>query len=401
MNFKEKNIMAYSINGMVSSPEEISELFSMNAQTEEQSTKQDSQETEENQETKETETKENTEIDDPLELFKGDQSERVGDEDDDNNQEEQERATSEENEEGSSPKLYSSVAHSLAEEGALSYLTDEEIDNIKDAESFVEAVRKNNEAQLDEMQKRVNDALNAGVQPDLIKQYESTIAWLNNLSEDSISEEGENGENLRKSLIYQYYITSGASEDRARKMVDRALENGTDIDDAKEFLEDLKKHYTDEYKAVVDSQKAQVAEAKKKQEEETKKLKKDILEDKKLLGDIEVDAKTRQLAFDYLMKPTHKTENGIYQSEMQKYIADNPVKFQKVVSVLFALSNKFENFDNILKGNVKKVKKEALKNLEDVINGSKRTPSGAIDFGSRDKDSSFNIKFAPPELWKR
>ena len=76
MNFKEKNIMAYSINGMVSSPEEISELFSMNAQTEEQGTKQDSQEQEENQE-KEIETKENTEIDNPLDLFKESETKKI------------------------------------------------------------------------------------------------------------------------------------------------------------------------------------------------------------------------------------------------------------------------------------------------------------------------------------
>jgi hypothetical protein len=90
-------------------------------------------------------------------------SERVGDENDITSEGE-EGELSTHTDEGSSPNnLYSSIANSLAEEGALSFLSEEDLNEVKDSESLVAAMRKQVEAMLDDEQKRIKNALDAGL----------------------------------------------------------------------------------------------------------------------------------------------------------------------------------------------------------------------------------------------
>ena len=103
-------------------------------------------------------------------------------------------------------------------------------------------MKKQVEAMLDEEQKRVKNALDAGLKVPEINQYENIIKYLEDISDDMINAETQEGETLRKNLIYQYHINLGMSEAKATKMVERAFSGGTDIEDAKEHLDSLKDH---------------------------------------------------------------------------------------------------------------------------------------------------------------
>jgi nitroimidazol reductase NimA-like FMN-containing flavoprotein (pyridoxamine 5'-phosphate oxidase superfamily) len=83
------------------------------------------------------------------------------------------------------------------------------------------------------------------------------------------------------------------SEAKATKMVERAFAGGTDIEDAKDYLDSLKEHYNNQYTSLIENGKKATLEAKRKQEEDMKKAKETLLKGSNILGDIEVDAKTR------------------------------------------------------------------------------------------------------------
>ena len=330
----------------------------------------------------------------PEELFGG-TSERVGNEEDITESEEREPDT---NEEGSSPdKLYSSIANSLAEEGALSFLSEDDLKEVKDSESLVSAMKKQVEAMLDEEQKRVKNALDAGLKVPEINQYENIIKYLEDISDDMINAETQEGEALRKNLIYQYHINLGMSEAKATKMVERAFSGGTDIEDAKEHLDSLKDHYKKQYSSLIENGKKATQEAKKKQEEDMKKAKETLLKGKNILGDIEVDARTRQQAFDNWMKPIHRTEDGSYQSEIQKYIAENPTDFQMKVALLFTMTEGFTKMGKVIQQAVKKEKKKAIQELEHAVNNTQRTPSGTINM--KGEVMFGGMKIAPKSAW--
>lgn len=398
--------MAYTISGMVTDKDEINALFDVNNSTDALENTHPNTETTEEETPSKTTEKENTNVTDEesptIEDLFGDEvsQERVGNEDDTPESEERE---SSKNENGSSPaKLYSSIANSLAEEGALSNLSDDDLKEVKDSSSLIAAMKKQVYSMLDDTQKRIQSALDAGMENSQIKQFEGAINYLDNLTDEQISEETPEGENLRKALIYQYQMSLGVSEERAHKMVERAFSNGTDVEDAKDYVEALKDYYKGEYKKQIDFGNQQLAERKKEQEESIKKFKDTLLNDKKILGDIEIDDKTRQLAFDNWMKPTHKTEQGDYQSAIQKYIAENPADFQMKVALLFTMTDGFTKMGKILNQTVKKEKKKAMQELENVVNNTQRTSTGTLNmFGGIDDNSSFNgLQIASPNNWK-
>lgn len=406
--------MAYTINGMVTDPAEINSWFgdSVADPQEQQEPENNPGNQEEQEENHEEPLKNNpnenriTDENAPTiqDLFgeedeEGSQ-ERVGNED---NPESEERAASERQKSGSSPaKLYSSIANSLAEEGALSSLSEDEVKAVKDAESLVAAMKKQVDSMLDDEQKRIKGALDAGLNPSQIQSFETTIKYLDTLTEEQISAEGDEGEQLRRDLIKTYQLSLDGNEDRAKKMTERAFSQGTDMDDAKDALAALKDYYKKEYQKQIDEGKAAAEARQKQQQEDIKKFKDTLLTDKQILGDIEVDEKTRKLAFDNWMKPTHKTEKGTYQSSIQKYIAENPMDFQMKVALLWTMTDGFKNMGNVLKQSVKKEKKKAIAELEAVVNGTQRTPSGMFNpRGGRDADASFNgMRLAPPSAWQ-
>ena len=181
---------------------------------------------------------------DPEGMFEG-TPESVGSEDNKDNEED---TTSEK--EGTSPDFFSSIANAFAEEGIFPDLDKETIKGIKTAEDFRKAIDEQIKAGLDEQQKRVADALNNNVEPDKVRQYENLIAYLNTIDEETISAESEEGEVLRKKILFQDYINRGFSKERAEKAVNRAITNGTDIEDAKEALESNSLSYCPEHSVV-------------------------------------------------------------------------------------------------------------------------------------------------------
>lgn len=183
--------MAYTISGMMTDPGEITALF---GGTEVEETAPDNSAVE-MQEPEVLDNDDDTqEVTEEIpvnataeELFEEEEfSERVGNDNDDT--EGTERGLSET--EGSSPaKLYSSIANSLAEDGALSNLSEEDLKEVKDSETLINAMKKQLNSMLDDTQKRIKDALDSGMEVSVIKQYENAINYLDNISDSQLEEE--------------------------------------------------------------------------------------------------------------------------------------------------------------------------------------------------------------------
>ena len=293
------------------------------------------------------------------------------------NQEEEEDTQSEKDK-GTSPKtnFYSSIASALKEEGIFPDLDDDTLNGIKTPEDFAEAVEKTVQARLDEKQKRIDAALQADVEPDEVRRYEQTLANLDAIKEEYITDETEKGERLRKNLIYQDFRNRGYSEARAKREVEKSFNAGTDIEDAKEALESNREYFSTQYQDLIKEAQEEAKEGQRKIKEEAAQLKKSMLEDKEVFTGITLDKTTRQKAFENITKPVFKTEDGEYLTAIQKYEMDNPVEFRKYLSVLFTMTDGFKNIDGLVKGKVKKEVKQSLRELEHKLSSTGRNSSG-------------------------
>ena len=285
---------------------------------------------------------------------------------------------------GTSPKnFYSSIAKALKEEGIFPDLDDEGLSKVKDPEDFRDLIDQQIKAGLDERQKRIDEALNAGVEPTEIRKYENTMNFLDSIKEENISDEGDKGENLRKNLIYQDFINRGYSKERAAREVQKSFNAGTDIDDAKEALKSNIDFFRDKYDELVNDAKSEAEQEERERKEQAENLKSSILNDKDVFGDLSVDKSTRQKIYDNIAKPVYKDpETGEYFTAIQKYEMENRTDFLKNIGLLFTLTDGFKNLDGLVKGKVKKEVKKGLRELEHTLNNTARTSDGNLKFVS-------------------
>ena len=178
-----------SLDNMMTEEEAAALFGTENKQEENEET------TSNNPEESKEEKKETTEVVDVNNLFT-EKPESVGSEDD----KEKEDTSSKE---VTSPNFYSSIAKTFAEDGVFQNLNDDALSKVNDAESFIDLMEQQIQSKLDEKQKRIDKALNAGIEPTQVQRYENNIKILDSITDEAISEEGEKGENLRKNIIYE------------------------------------------------------------------------------------------------------------------------------------------------------------------------------------------------------
>lgn len=289
---------------------------------------------------------------------------------------------------GASPNVYSSIASALKDDGIFPDFTDDEINAVKTAEDFAELFEKAVDARLDERQQRINSALTSGVQPDTIRSYEQTLQYLDNIDDDAINDEGEDGENLRKSLIYNDLINRGYTQERAQREIEKSFKAGSDIDDAKDALEGLRAFYKAGYKKIQDESKAAADAQKKQQKENAEQFKKMVLDDDVVLGDVKLDKRTRQKVFDSVTKPVYKDpDTGALLTEVQKFQKEKPLEFLKQLGMWFTLTNGGKNTDALIKEKVRVAKNKGIRELERKINSTSFNQDGTLKYSGETEGS--------------
>lgn len=369
--------------------QEIETLFTdpedNDVQEEHKETEEEEVETPGSDDKKQKEKDNTTEDVDPEDLFKDKAPESVGSGKDNEGKED----TAPDNDaDGTSPNnFYSSIANACAVDGIFPNLDDETIKKAVDAESFSNLIEAEINARFDEKQKRISQALENGVEPTDIKKYESTLNYINTITDAAIAEESEKGEQLRYNLIYQDFINKGMTPDKAKKFADRTVDAGTDVEDAKEALLSNKEFFSNAYNKMLQDAQLKADEDKAEREKNAKELEKSLMKDKQLFGDMEISNDIRKKAFDSVSKPVYKDpETGDYMTAIQKYESEHRAEFLKYTGLIFAMTNGFKDFDSFAKGKVKKEVKKGLRELEQTLNNTRRNNDGSLRMVTNQKD---------------
>ena len=325
----------------------------------------------------------------PDELFGGLQ-ESVGDGEEENQGGEN---NSEKGGNNSSPNFHSSVLNALKEDGILPELSDEDITNVKDDEGFKDAIEKVIQDRLDERTRRIENALNAGADIGEIKQYENILATLNNIDEDALKQEGAKGDDLRRRIIAQDLMNRGYSEDKIKREVKKSFDAGTDIEDAIEALQANVQFYTQKYSDLIEEGKEQAKKYKEDMRRQGEELRKSIVEDKGIFDEIGMDKRMRQKVYDNISKPSYKTKDGNWLTEIQKYQMENQADFLKYVSLFYTMTDGFKDLSPLIKKQVKKERTSSIKELENKLKGTNRVNTGRLNYVNSNSEENDDLKF--------
>lgn len=304
-------------------------------------------------------------------------SEKVGTED-----EHEENAISPKGD-GSSPSIYSSIATALKNDGIFPEFSDEELSAVNSPEDFAELFDKAISSKMDERQRRIDQALGNGIAPDTVKMYEQTLSYLGSITDEVLNDESEQGEGVRKQLIYNDLLNRGYTQEKAMREVEKSFKSGSDIDDAKDALAALRGFYQNGYAKIQQDAKDRVENMKKARQQDEAKFRKMILEDDIVLGETKLDKRTKQNVFDAVSKPVYKDpDTGALLTQVQKFQKENPLEFLKQIGMWFVLTNGGKDFGGLAKAQVIAEKNKGIKELERKINSSAFDSDGSLKYMS-------------------
>jgi hypothetical protein len=234
----------------------------------------------------------------------------------------------------------------------------------------------------------VSKALSNGVEPDSIRQYEGTLDFLNKVTDSQLTDESDSGEQLRQRLIYQDFINKGYKPQKAQQLTQRSIDNGNDVEDAKEALQSNREYFQEQYDDLLKQAQKDAEKAKQERVKQEEKLKKSLLEDKDLMGDMEISKDIRKKVFDNISRPIYKDpETGQYLTAIQKFETEHPGEFLKFAGLFFTLTDGFKDFKSFAKAEVRKEMKKGLRELEQTLQNTRRSSDGSLNLvGSRKSD---------------
>lgn len=259
-------------------------------------------------------------------------------------------------------RLFASV---LLEEGVID-AEDDRLEGLNGPSDLVDlikdTIRKNEYADLNDQAKQMLEDYRKGVPSEVIRNYNNQRLQLERLQTSQIlpddadtDDVAAQKEQIRKTLIYNSFVASGINQERAKKLTERSLELGDDVEDATAALNDLK--VMNEKKM---EEQRQLAESQKKEaQDRVKKIEKQIMDTEEILPGMKIPERKRKELFDQMTRPVKVTEQGPVYA-IQELRAKDPVTFDLRLHYLASLGLFNDNPDISVFGrtvNTKSVKK--------------------------------------------
>lgn len=298
-------------------------------------------------------------------------------------------AENEANDEGessdTSPNIYNSFATVLYEQGLLPSFADK-LNSIKDIDSlanaFKEEIKSNEYKDLSTDQKEFLDSLRGGITKEHFLAYKETEQILNSISEDALI----NDEELRKNIIYQEAINSGINENKASKLVELSIANGTDIEDAKSALDSLKVFEKEKLERLKQENATKAKQLAINTEKSNKQVQ-ELIEKKDLFEGLKINDGLRQSAFKSMNTIVGVDKEGNPQNKLMKYRSENPEEYNAKLYLLYELTNGFKDLTKIKTS----TSSQKIKDFEDTLRRSNFIDKGGQPGYLMDTDSYLNI----------
>ena len=283
-----------------------------------------------------------------------------------------------------SPKFFSSLVQALKEGGILEDIKDDDIKSQDDFFKVLEdGIKQREFADLNDAQKEYLEALRDGIPHEDVIAHQQNIEAYNSITNDAIEEESTDGEDLRRTIITNNYLSKGFSEAKAKKLIDKIFESGEDVDEAKDALNELK---TIE-KQTFEQNKAKLAEQKKAQQKAEKesidKLNKIVKDTKEIIPGLAIPQALKNDVIKGLTQPVAFTEDNRPLDIISKFLYDNPIDGRFKLAYILKATKDLTNM-GVLEN--KKAKKDAWKNLAESIKFKE-------DGGGRTEEDGFQFDF--------
>lgn len=292
----------------------------------------------------------------------------------------------------------SSLAAMFQEAGFFRTIDKEKLEKLKDLNDFSNLIdeeienRYNNT--VDVKTKRIEEFMSYGAKPNEVQFYESNIEAFEGISDNYLdTDESEEANKLRQDLIRLYYKQKGLDDDEANDMVQRSMDSGKEIDDAKKAKNALLKAYKSGYENYKKSLEKQREEYKKKIEDENSKFASSVINDNELFDQFGINKQTRQKIVDVV-----QTADKDGKSEIQRYSMEHPLEFYKYLGMFYVLTDGFKDVSKVFSNAVNKQVNKKVNALEALLRNTTIANGNPMSFKSGTSQDIPNIDMSSLQL---
>jgi hypothetical protein len=286
-------------------------------------------------------------------------------------------ASKEEGSDSSSPKLneteqlYSELATQFKAKGVLPGL--ENVADIKSMDDLNAAIEKEMLSRLDSKTKAIDEAIRAGVSPDLVSEKMDVVTRLKGISEDFLSSD-DNAE-FRLTAISQDFMSKGYSKERADIMAQRSVDSGTDVEDAKYAL-----------KAIIEAEEKSVGDlikdAKAKETKSITDVREYLDKNDEVIAGIKLNAAQKDEIYSQITTDLGNKENAFMMAQKK-----DPTGSRIKLETLFYLTKGLTDFSILSAGKTTEVSSK----IENLLRGASFNEEGRVNTDSKDTNSSFTL----------
>lgn len=271
--------------------------------------------------------------------------------------------------------VYSDLAKALAEDGILGDL--EAAGRVVDADGLRGAIDAELNSRLDDKQRRVLAALDAGAPQDDVRQLEAMIEDLRQYDDARLTDESDAGVAARKDIIFKAALFNGLDEARARKEVEKSIKAGTDIDDARDGLALMRQSVGEAYDSMVSDGRRRQEEARREYEERCRALEGEIMGGDGVTGKLS-DSVRRRIVNNVMVR-SETLPDGRQVTPLQKYCMTDP-SASRILGELYTITDGFRNFSKLSEANVRKGVSRGLAAMERRLQGRQSADPGTMRY---------------------
>jgi len=266
---------------------------------------------------------------------------------------------------------FSKFVEENGDEAGLEYLFSREV------ESRVGEIKKTYESDFVEY----IELKDSGVDSDIAKQLISSKIKFDSLTKEQL----EADENLRKSVLFQdYKNTTQLSDEKISKLIQKSIDTGTDIEEAIEALESVKKFNAERIKAekqrVIDEENA----AKDNMDKLIKAYKDTIYSANEVLGQ-KINKQTQTKIEQFILTKGYKDANNNQVDGITAWISKDPIGAR--IKLAYAIMTGM--LDGDFRKIESKVKSDAVSKIHEKLQATKNGLDGNPNTGG-EKSSTFN-----------
>lgn len=244
-------------------------------------------------------------------------------------------------------KALQDVIESEGEESALSFLIQSEVDYNKT--SILENYDLYNQEYIKMRE--------SGVDPEDAAKSIQSLEQLDSINVEDL--EDESSSDLRKQILFaNYKATTNFSDDRIKKLIQRSLDLGEDLDDVKEALESLKEIKKEEIENLKKTKITEKLNQEKEVKETISNLKTKINSLDEIVPNLKVSKQSKQKIEELLTKPVKQTDQGQMLNGVWSKRMDNPMDFDIKLAYLIELGAFDGKWDKLIKKTESKITEE-------------------------------------------